>query len=234
MTKYAQNVIYALGCRCESKRNAFFPNWLGRTIITGAHFRLERGQITMKKEEFLRNIIPINDKELFVLLENVSHIDTFRKGARINNQNELDYYVRFLINGAVRAYIINAQGKETTTAFVMKPGEVIAGSRLLDGSPSEIFFQAIKESEIFSIPVEIVLALRTKYEEIENLFISMLTQTSVYHWETKKMLYLKTAKERYDWFMREYPGLIDSVSHADVASFLNITPVTLSRIRHEE
>ena len=233
MTKYSQNVIHALRCRCVSKRNALSLNWLVRSLLWVLIFDSKERQITMKKEEFLRNIIPIKDKELFVLLENVSRIDTFRKGERINNQNELDYYVRFLINGAVRAYIINAQGKETTTAFVMKPGEVIAGSRLLDGSPSEIFFQAIKESEIFSLPVEIVMALRTKYEEIENLFIRMLTQTSIYHWETKKMLYLKTARERYDWFMRKYPGLIDSVSHADVASFLNITPVTLSRIRHD-
>ena len=187
----------------------------------------------MKKEDFLREVIPIKDKELFVLLENVSRIDTFPRGVLINKQDELDFYIRFLICGGVRAFIINPQGKETATCFVMNSGEVIAGSRLLDGSPSELFFQTIKESEIFSIPADIILALRSKYEEIDNLYINMLIQSSLYHWETKKMLYLKTARERYEWLMKYYPGLIDCVNHADIASFLNITPVTLSRIRHE-
>ena len=39
------------------------------------------------------------------------------------------------------------------------------------------------------------------------------------------------AAERYAWFTRSYPGLIDRVSHRYVASFLGITPVTLSRVR---
>lgn len=41
------------------------------------------------------------------------------------------------------------------------------------------------------------------------------------------------AKERYNWFLREYKDLIDRVSHRHVASFLNMTPVTLSRLRKE-
>lgn len=83
------------------------------------------------------------------------------------------------------------------------------------------------------MPLDIILGLRNTYTEIENLYLQIMVMCLKYHWETKKMLYLRTAKERYEWFMKEYPGLIDKVNHAKIASFLNITPVTLSRVRNQ-
>ena len=40
------------------------------------------------------------------------------------------------------------------------------------------------------------------------------------------------ATERFKWFCKEYPGMIDMVNNRYIASFLGITPVTLSRLRH--
>ena len=40
------------------------------------------------------------------------------------------------------------------------------------------------------------------------------------------------ATERFEWFCKEYPGMIDMVNNRYIASFLGITPVTLSRLRH--
>lgn len=182
---------------------------------------------------FLTSIIAIKDKSLKRILEEECRVDSFHQGETINEVGKIDRYVRFLISGAVRGYIVDAKDKETTTIFITQPGDIIAGSRMLDGSPSEIGFKVLKDCEVFSVPVEAVMKLRTEYPEIVNLQIYMLAQSSIYHWETKKMLYLKSAAERYEWFLKHYPGLIDCVNHGDVASFLNITPVTLSRIRHQ-
>ena len=40
-----------------------------------------------------------------------------------------------------------------------------------------------------------------------------------------------SAMQRYQWFLEEYPGIIHRVSHKYIASFLGMTPVTLSRLR---
>ena len=40
------------------------------------------------------------------------------------------------------------------------------------------------------------------------------------------------ATERFEWFCKEYPGMVDVVNNRYIASFLGITPVTLSRLRH--
>ena len=51
------------------------------------------------------------------------------------------------------------------------------------------------------------------------------------HWEIKTITTQHTAIERYQWFLKAYPGLIDHVSNKHIASFLGMTPVTLSRLR---
>lgn len=51
------------------------------------------------------------------------------------------------------------------------------------------------------------------------------------HWELKRVLNSCTAVQRYQWFLEEYPGLIDRVSNKYIASFLGMTPVTLSWLR---
>ncbi len=186
----------------------------------------------MSVDEFLRDVIPVNNKELKKILLKKCTILSYRKGDTINAIGEIDYYVKFLIRGTVRGYILDSGGKEITTIFLTSQGNVISGSRMLNGAQSEIGFKVIRDSEVFCIPVETILDTRTRFQEIIDIQMSMLAASSLYHWETKKMLYLKTAKERYEWFLKEYPGLIDYVNHSDIATFLNITPVTLSRVRH--
>ncbi len=185
----------------------------------------------MTKIHFLREILHIKDKELLKKLEEMAFIETFKKGDEINEEGKQDAFIRFLVSGSVRGYLINHQGKENTTCFLVKTGEVIAGSMLLDGSPSEIRFKGITEAVVFSIPLAPVMALRKSYFEINDLYIAFLSQWLLNHWETKKMLYLKTARDKYNWFLNEYPDLIDCVPHTEIASFLNISPVSLSRIR---
>ena len=67
----------------------------------------------------------------------------------------------------------------------------------------------------------------------ELLFVvnRAMTQNYIDLWKHKMILYRTTAMERYEWFLKDYPGLIDVVPHKYIASFLDMTPVTLSRLR---
>ena len=56
---------------------------------------------------FLTEIIPIKDKNLKQILEKECKVDIFRQGSSINEVGKIDYYVRFLISGAVRGFIVD-------------------------------------------------------------------------------------------------------------------------------
>lgn len=76
-----------------------------------------------------------------------------------------------------------------------------------------------------------MLELREQYSEIVELYNRFLISALNEHWKLKQVLVQYSAIQRYQWFMKEYPGLIDRVSNKHIASFLGMTPVTLSRLR---
>ena len=185
----------------------------------------------MLTDQFLDEIIPIYDPSLRAVISKNAVIETVAPKTILSNMGEREMQVRFLISGVIWGYMYNSAGEEITICFVKDPGEVIYGSEYLGAEASEITLETITECEIFSMPMELLLELQTEYPEIAGLYLDIMIKRLQYHWATKKMLYLKTARERYEWFLQEYPGIIDKVNHRRVASFLNMTPVTLSRIR---
>ena len=69
--------------------------------------------------------------------------------------------------------------------------------------------------------------------ELLVIYNAMLQDSLKEHWENKIALGQYSAIARYQWFLKTYPGIIDRVPHRYVASFLGMTPVSLSRIRRE-
>lgn len=187
----------------------------------------------MYVDQFLNEIIPIRNLSLRSAIRESAKIEIVPPNYIFSNMGEKETIVRFLISGAVWGHMYNTAGQDVTTCFITKPGEVIFGSVYLGADYSEITLSTVSECEVFSLPLDVLLELRTQYHEIDELYLHFLVISLKYHFETKKMLYMKTATERYKWFLMEYPGLIDKVNHAKIASFLNITPVTLSRIRNK-
>ena len=62
----------------------------------------------------------------------------------------------------------------------------------------------------------------------------LLVEAAEEQWRGKMALLCLTAMERYERFLQDYPGLISTVCNRDIASFLGMTPVTLSRLRRKK
>ena len=72
-----------------------------------------------------------------------------------------------------------------------------------------------------------------QYSSVMQLYNQNLRWSGEYHMEVKRVICSLPAVERYQWFLRKYPGLVDRIANRHIASFLNMTPVTLSRIRKQ-
>ena len=88
--------------------------------------------------------------------------------------------------------------------------------------------------EILSIPGNRqnrgALLIREKARPMEN---EALTECWLDQWEMKRIRYEYAAKERYLWFCRTHPGAADRMMNKHIASFLDMSPVSLSRIRKQ-
>ena len=196
--------------------------------------QFKKEYMVLQVGEIIRRIMPAaNEEGLSSLFDSIACIDTWLPGERINSSGNKESYIRFLVKGVVRGYVIDENDREITVWYANKPGHVLADFNIIGDVGSEMFLTAVSESEVLSIPVNRLMALQANYPSIGALYFQYLSQYLHCLWNMEKMLYLKSAKERYEWFLQEYPGLINEVNNAQIASFLNITPVTLSRIRHE-
>ena len=155
-----------------------------------------------------------------------------KKGEVVIRAGEIKDMICFLENGILRGYFLDVNGKEVTDCFGFRCGTpAMAFCQLELGVPSPLTIEMLEAGSFFCAPISAVLELREQYSEIVELYNRFLISALNEHWKLKQVLVQYSAIQRYQWFMKEYPGLIDRVSNKHIASFLGMTPVTLSRLR---
>ena len=184
----------------------------------------------MQIREFYSGVIGLTDDELIDRLCGYSEIVSVRSGTLITRQGEKQKYITFLLNGVFRGYYVDIDGKEITDCFGFRCGDPAMACSRLDCA-SEISIEAVIDSQCLRLPLKETVKLSQQYSELEIMYNEMLVQGINRHLAIKKAMQELDAMSRYQWFLKDYPGLIDIANNKDVASFIGITPVTLSRLR---
>ena len=182
--------------------------------------------------DFYQNIFYLKDRKLIQELVNSTDIRYLKKGEFVVRIGEVQNDVYFLEAGIARGYFLDVNGKEVTDCFGFRCGTAAVSFGELElNVPSPMTIEILEDSKFFCVPISVVIQLQTHYEEAMMLYNHLLITAMKAHLELKRVLNSYTAVQRYQWFLEEYPGLIGKVSNKYIASFLGMTPVTLSRLR---
>lgn len=184
----------------------------------------------MELQNFYTETLKISDTQLVQTLAENSQIKVIKKGDILQHIGSVSTALYFLMTGLLRGFLLDVKGKEATDCFIYAHGAPVVASIDL-GAPSLICIEALEDSELISIPFSVVLPLIGSNLELITLYNRLLSHSLKMHWENKTALLQYTAAERYQWFLENYPGLIERVNHRYIVSFLGMTPVSLSRIR---
>ena len=184
----------------------------------------------MDRETFFTEVLGIRSKALLDELCKVSIIETFEKGEFIVREETLPAQLYILIEGICRGFFTNDNGREITDCFHHKLGEVLMGSFDLK-EPTILNVVAETDVKVISLSMVSLVNMLQEYVELVYVYNQMLSNALSRHVGIKLALYKHDAKGKYMWFLKNYPGLIDIVKQRHVASFLNITPESLSRVR---
>lgn len=184
----------------------------------------------MKEKEFYRTVLGIKGNELLDELAKHSKSRVVKKGEIIQEAGDTCIYTSFLISGLFRGYFLDGNGNEVTDCFAFLPGAPLVASMGIEGT-AVVSIEAVENSEIIYIKTDIIYKMVGIYMELATLYARMLSNALQMHWENKVAVTNHSAKSRYIWFQKKFPGLIQRVSHKYVASFLGMTPVSLSRVR---
>ena len=184
----------------------------------------------MQLPELFRNLFGLTDESLIQRLSAQGEVRLLKKGHVLYREGETPSRLTFLIQGLLRGYFLDANGKDITDCFAFEPGSPAVACISL-GEPASVSIEALEDSQVLELPLTWVLELLEEYPQLYRTYSFFLLQALRRHWEVKAAMYQYTAMERYQWFLRTYPGLHRQVSGKHIASFLGMTQVTLSRLR---
>ena len=188
--------------------------------------------MSITADDFYRNVFHLKDENLIQELVNATEIRHLKKGEFVVRIGEVQNDVYFLETGIARGYFLDVNGKDVTDCFGFQCGTAAVSFGQLElNVPSPMTIEMLENGIFFCIPVSVVIRLTKYYEEAMMLYNQLLITAMKEQWELKRVLNSYTAVQRYQWFLEKYPGLIGKVTNKYIASFLGITPVTLSRLR---
>jgi CRP-like cAMP-binding protein len=137
----------------------------------------------------------------------------------------------FVEEGLFRFYYVGEDGNEATRAFILEGGFLASRPAIMDGRPTPFAIEALEDSI-----VQLYTGTMAELAELGGAgwtrFLLALTQERLEAKDRRIEGFItKDAAGRYLDFLDEFPGIEERVRQHHIASYLGVTPVTLSRIR---
>jgi len=182
------------------------------------YFREKSIEITPEIEKF------INDH-----LERKS----IKKGEMILSQGGACNHTFFVAKGLLRAYTIDEQGKEHILQFAPENWLISDRSSVLFDEVSEQFIDAVEDSEVILIETGFFEKLSEISAGFQRFNMYALNNHIRHLHKRINLLISASAEVRYMDFIKLYPDILLRVPQWMIASYLGITPESLSRVRKE-
>lgn len=183
--------------------------------------------------ETLNLISPVEETDIQFLLQNSKEL-SLKKGEFLLKEGQTAKSIYFVIDGVFRIYQ-NVNGKEVTSYFSYADRNPFAASfpSFLTQSSSNEYVEAIEAASVVSISYDQLNNLYESSKSFERLGRILAEKNYLLAIERINSLQYQSAGDRYNIFMKIYPGLLNRIPHHYIASYLGVTPESLSRIRKE-
>lgn len=140
-------------------------------------------------------------------------------------------HAAFVINGALKSYNVDGDGKEHILNFATRDWWIADLYSLISQKPAVLNIETIEDSEVLLLAQKDQQVLYEKIPKFERFFRILVENALVASQERLIDNMSLTAEERYLRFIKKYPSIPVLVPQHSIASYLGITPEFLSKIR---
>jgi len=177
---------------------------------------------------FITSFIPLTEEDIrFIKSQN--QIETYKKDTILLAEGEYSKLTFFILKGCIRSYYL-IEGEEKTTEFYTEKQGIVTMS-YVKNQPSEYYLSCLEDCVVSVSTVERTQKLIAKVPKLETLIIQMNGELLVQNRASLDDFKNLNPEMRYVKLLKTRPDLLQRVSQFYLASYLGITPESLSRIR---
>lgn len=169
---------------------------------------------------------------LMELSEQYGQRQCYPKKSKVFNQGEVNKYIYIISQGVLKAHYLAKDGKEFIKSFLFA-GDSIASLQALNGDVCSFSLSCLQDVELLKIPYDKVLAIAHDDIDTANSIIELLMAFAMKKEQREYELLCLDADHRYQNLLMRCKGISEHVTQNDMARYLGITPVALSRIKHK-
>ncbi|MFW5776070.1 MAG: Crp/Fnr family transcriptional regulator [Spirochaetota bacterium] len=170
-------------------------------------------------------------KETIETLRAASRERRFERGASYLRAGEQCDHLAYVVRGLFRFYYSGEDGREYTSYFAEEGRFIPSYALVATGIRSRFFIEAMESSIVLEFPFAVLTELERTSPAVGCITRSFLVNALLCKEEREASLILDDGETRYREFLAGFPSLEKRIRLHHVASYLGLSPVSLSRIR---
>ena len=179
----------------------------------------------------MQHYIEIDDVE-WELCKVMFKVRDIKKKEIILAEGEICRDIYFVVKGLLRVYFIDQNDNEKTFHFSLENTFATDYQSFLRQIPGDFYIQALEKTTVLVITFEMLQLLYTHLRNGEKLGRLIAEDYFIVINDKIKGIYTQTPLQRYNSMNATFPGILLRVPQHYIASYLNISPVHLSRLKY--
>ena len=181
-------------------------------------------------DQHIGRCAPISATELDIFHSKLKY-KVFKKKSLLLQQGEICKFEAYIIKGCVKKYYLDQDGNEVILQFAVEDWWVSDIGSFYEQKPSNLFIETLEDTEVLLIDFESKQSLFEEIPHLERVFRIMLQRAYSVLESRFYSTVAHSAETRYLEFLKKYPSIPQRVPQQLIASYLGITPESLSRIK---
>lgn len=181
----------------------------------------------------IEEIIKLTDDEFVSVLEHFQK-RTFKKHQIVLHEGDYAKYDYFVLNGLMRVLRLDSDGKEHILQFGMENWWITDAEAFHHKTKSTLIVDCLEDTETLSLTLENKEKLSKELPKMQTFFLKKTTNGYIALQKRILCFLSSNANDRYHNILTLYPGLIQRIPKAMIASYLGVTRETLSRLSKTE